>query len=132
MRQLLVAERDVRPLYGQVTVQDADTPDIPDWETGDEQAVAGEHAVLVATRPDDAGNVHVQVLRGEEGNDLGSKVFDGELSVVSGRILVGSVLAGQVLDIAIDGAGYVPIKIFVMPADLPERVTVVLGRQLGY
>jgi hypothetical protein len=124
----LLGEREVRPLYGQVVAQDGETADIPDWETGDERAVASGHAVLVATRPDDAGNVHVQVLRGESGPDLGSLVFDGELSVVSGRMVVGSVLAGQVLEVQIDSSGYIPVKIFVEPADLPERVAVVLGR----
>lgn len=126
MRELL-AERDVLPLYGQVVAQDAGTADIPDWQTGEEQAVASEHAVLVATRPDSAGNVHVQVLRGDGGGDLGSQVFDGELSVVSGRMAVGSVLAGQVLEVGISEPGYVPVRIFVDPVDLPERVAVVLG-----
>jgi len=126
MRELL-AEREVRPLYGQVVAQDGQTADIPDWESGDEQTVASEHAVLVATRSDQAGNVHVQILRGEGGPDLGSQVFDGELSVVSGRIVVGSVLAGQILEIETGKARYVPVKIFVQPAELPERVVVVLG-----
>jgi hypothetical protein len=123
----LLAERDVRPLYAQVVAQDADTEDIPDWESGDEKAVASEHAVLIATRPDHLGNVHVQVLRGEGGPDLGSEVFDGELSVVSGRIVVGSVLAAQVLEVQIGGPGYVPVKVFVQPDELPERVAVVLS-----
>jgi hypothetical protein len=125
MRELL-AERDVLPLYGQVVVQDAGTADIPDWQTGDERAVASENAVLVATRPDHAGKVHVQVLRGDDEDNLGSQVFDGELSVVSGCMTVGSVLAGQVLQVAVPRPGYVPIRIFVCPAELPERVAVVL------
>ncbi len=123
----LLAERDVRPLYGQVVAQDAETADIPDWESGDERAVASEHAVLIATRPDHEGDVHIQVLRGESGPDLGSQVFDGELSVVSGRIVVGSVLAGQTLEVETGGPGYVPVKVFVQPSELPERVAVVLG-----
>jgi hypothetical protein len=123
----LLAERDVRPLYGQVVAQDAGTVDIPDWGTGREPAVASDHAVLVATRPDHVGNVHVQVLRGEGGPDLGAQVFDGELSVVSGRVLVGSELAGQVLEVEVGGPGYVPVKVFVQPAELPDRVAVVLG-----
>lgn len=123
----LLGEREVRPLYGQVVAQDAGTADIPDWESGDEQAVASEHAVLVATRPDHEGNVHIQVLRGEGGPDLGSQVFDGELSVVSGRIVVGSVLAGQTLEVETGRPGYVAVKVFVQPAELPERVAVVLG-----
>lgn len=127
MRELL-AERDVLPLYGQVLVQDADTADIPDWETGDEQAVASEHAVLVATRPDHTGNVHVQVFRDGDGSDPGSPIFDGELAVVSGRLVVGSVLAGQVLEVEAGRTGYLPLKIFVEPPDLPQYVAVVLGR----
>jgi len=126
MRELLT-ERDVLPLYGQVVAQDAGTADIPDWQTREEQAVASEHAVLVATRPDHAGNVHVQVFRGDDGDGLGLQVFDGELSVVSGRLAVGSVLAGQVLEVGVSEPGYVPVKIFVDPVELPERVVVVFG-----
>jgi hypothetical protein len=123
----LLAEREVRPLYGQVVAQDAGTADIPDWGTGGEPAVAGEHAVLVATRPDYLGDVHVQVLRGEGGPDLGTQVFAGELSVVSGYVLVGSVLAGQVLEVEVGGPGYVHVKVFVQPAGLPDRVAFVVG-----
>jgi len=126
MREL-IAERDVLPLYGQVVAQDAGTADIPDWQTGNEQAVASEHAVLVATRPDHKGKVHVQVLRGDDEDNLGSQVFDGELSVVSGCMTVGSVLAGQVLEVSVRRPGYVPVKIFVDPPELPERVAVLLG-----
>jgi hypothetical protein len=126
MRELL-AERDVLPLYGQVVAQDAGTGDIPDWQTGKELAVASEHAVLIATRPDHIGNVHVQVLRGDDEGDLGEQVFDGELAVVSGCMVVGSVLAGQVLEVGVGERGYVPVKIFVDPVELPERVAIVLG-----
>lgn len=121
----VLAERDVLPLYGQVIAQDVGTVDIPDWETGEEHAVASEHAVLVATRPDDVGKVRVQVLRGDA-HDLGFRVFNGELSVVSGRLAVGSVLASQLVEVDVGRQGYVPVQIFVHPADLPERVTVVL------
>jgi hypothetical protein len=89
--------------------------------------VASEHAVLVSTRPDEVGNVQVRVLEGDDGHDLGSKVFDGELSVVSGHVIVGSVLAGQVLDVGIAHAGYVSVKIFVDPVELPERIAIVIG-----
>ena len=123
----LVAQRDVRPLYGQIVAQDAETADLPDWESGDEQAVASGHAVVIATRPDHVGNVHIQVLRGGGGADLGSQVFDGALEVVSGRLLVGSVLGGQLIEVETGGTGYVPIRVFVQPVELPERVTVVLG-----
>jgi hypothetical protein len=40
---------------------------------------------------------------------------------------VGSVLAGQVLDVGIAHAGYVSVKIFVDPAELPERIAIVIG-----
>jgi hypothetical protein len=122
----VLAGRDVLPLYGQVVVQAVGTLDIPDWETGEENAVASEHAVLVATRPDHVGSVRVQVLRGCA-HDLGVRVFHGELSVVSGRLTVGSILASQMVEVDIGRKGCVPLQIFVDPADLPERVTVVLG-----
>jgi hypothetical protein len=37
------------------------------------------------------------------------------------------VLAGQTLELKTGGAGYVSVKVFVQPAELPERVAVVLG-----
>jgi hypothetical protein len=127
MRELLAEDDDVLPLYAQIAVLDAGTADIPEWESGEEKAVASEHAVLVATRPDHLGNVHVQVFRGEGGPDLGLQVFDGELSVVSGRIAVGSVVADQLLEVETGDPGYVAVKVFVQPAEQPERVAVVLS-----
>ena len=125
MRELL-AERDVLPMYGQVAVLDVGTTDIPEFETGEEQLVASEHAVLVATRPDHLGTVRVQVVRGDvEG--LGARVFDAELAIVSGRLAVGSIVACQMLEVQTGGAGYVPVQIFVDPIQMPERVSVVLG-----
>lgn len=110
----LMAEREARPFYGQVVAQDAETADIPDWESGDEQAVASEHAVLVATRPEHEGDVHIQVLRGEGRPERGSRVFDGELSVVSGRVVVGSVLAGQTLEVK-TGRGWLRVRENIRP-----------------
>ncbi|MGI8647316.1 MAG: hypothetical protein DLM55_12340 [Acidimicrobiales bacterium] len=126
----VLAEREVLPLYGQVIVQDVGTVDIPDWETGKERTVASEHAVLIATRPDHLGKVRIQVLRGNAHN-LGFRVFHGELSVSSGRLTVGSVLAGQVVEVGAGCLGHVLVEIFVDPADLPERVTVVLENNLA-
>jgi hypothetical protein len=125
MRELL-GERDVQPLYAQVIAQDAGTADIPSWDTGEEHLVASEHAVLIATRPDHAGPVHIQIFRGHAGDNPGTQIFDGELTVTSGSIEVGSTLGNQVLKIPVDKPGYVTMKVFVDPVKLPEYITVVL------
>lgn len=123
----LLAEGAVLPLYGQVVAEDAGTTDLPDWETGDEQAVASEHAVLIATRPDQDGDVHVRVARGAAPGE-GDRVFRGEMSVTSGRLAVGSPPASQMIEVDIGHEGYVPVQILADPVDLPERVTVIVGK----
>ena len=115
----------VSPLYGQIALIDSGTVDLPDWETGAEAAVASEHAVLIATRPDTDGDVEIEVYTAGESVD-GESVFDGELAVASGTLEVGSIVGSDTHAIA-SRVGFVSIRILVEPAEMPNLVRVVVG-----
>jgi len=117
-------ELEVLPLYAQVGVQDADTTDLPDWQTGNEQAVATAHAILVATRPDTEGTVVIRVIRGPA--ELEAIVFDGTLDVTSGLIEVGNSLAGTVERVAVGEPGGRRVQIAVDPVEAPAVITVAI------
>ena len=52
------AERRFR-LYGQIAIEDLGSEDVPDWNTGEERAVASAQTILVATRSDAEGSVRL-------------------------------------------------------------------------
>jgi hypothetical protein len=115
---------EVLPLYAQVTVQDRGTTDIPDWETGEERAVATSHAVLIATRPDTDGKVLIRVVHEPlEGREI---VFDGMLDLTSGDIEVGNLIAGVVEHVSTGVPGSRRVQISVDPPGAPAVVTVAI------
>lgn len=121
----LLRELEVLPLYGQVTVQDVDTTDIPDWQTGEERAVSTAHAVLVATRPDTDGKVTIRVVRGRIEAD-GALTFSGSLSLNRAQVQVGNAIAGTLERVDIRRTGIVHIEIAAEPERLPSTVTIAI------
>ena len=121
----------VPPAYAQVVIQDAGTGDLPDWSTGDERVVHTPPAIYVATRPDHEGEVRIVVLRGSSAEGLGTKVFDGTLSLTTAELEVGSPLAARVRRIGLSGPAAVPTRIFVRPPDRPAEEVNVLLDQTG-
>jgi hypothetical protein len=117
-------ELEVLPLYAQVGVQDADTTDLPDWQTGNERAVATTHAILVATRPDTEGKVVIRVIPGSA--DAGTIVFDGALDVTSGLIEVGNAIAGTVERVVLRNPGVHRVQIAVDAIEAPAVITVAI------
>jgi hypothetical protein len=123
----VLAEVTALPLYGQVGIQDVGTSDLPDWETGEERAVATEHAILVATRSDADGDVTIRVLEGQDDEgDLGELVFDGDLSLTSPLLEVGNAVAATVTQVELGRVGYLRMRVFVEPAELAAQVTVLI------
>lgn len=122
----VLAEVNVPPLYGQVVVQDPGTADLPEWETGEERAIGSEHAVYVATRADTDGGVTIRVVEGLDTGGLGDCVFDGDLSMTSPRLEVGNPIAAVLESVVIGGAGYVHLRVFVRPLELPAEVGVLI------
>lgn len=126
MNRMLVQMRAL-PLYGQVTVADVGTSDLPDWETGEERAISTEHAVAVATRSDSEGDVTITVFEGRDRVGLGDVVFEGEISLTSHLLEVGNSLAATIAHADVGRAGYLRLRIFVEPANIPEKVTILIG-----
>lgn len=119
---------DVLPLYGQIEIGDRDAADVPQWETGEESAVANESMVCVATQPDNAGKVRVAVVAEGSRNPEGTEVFTGELSLPSSVLAVGNSVAAQVFEIDLAPAKSVTIRVFVEPQELPNMVTVYVAQ----
>lgn len=143
----LTASITVMPLYNQVVVQDPGTDSAPQWETGEEHAVvATDHAVAISTRPDHEGDVEITVLAGNDPTDLGELIFDGQLSVTSPEIEVGSPLGADTMLVASPGpAGYETFEILLatelslrhsrtrpFSSTVVEEATAVLGAATGH
>jgi hypothetical protein len=106
----------VVPLYGQVFVGDARAADYPQFDSGEEPVVSTAHAVVVATRSDADGKVTMDVHHGLgpaalPGWDEQSTVFDGELLLPSGLLLVGSQTAQDFRTFELTGTARVRIAV---------------------
>lgn len=121
----MIYEMSILPLYGQVSVSDVGTVDLPDWGTGDEPAIFSEHAVVVATRSDFDGEVTITILE-DDGNVDGQEVFAGEISCTTPAIEVGSIVAANLVRIPLARIGNVRVRVFVEPAGAPAYVSVLL------
>lgn len=122
----LLAEARVLPLHAQVSAHDRGTTDLPEWVTGSEATVHSERAVVVATRPDTAGDVLVRVLLGDDA-EAGTRVLDGRIAISTG-LEVGSVVASDLVTVPV-APGEHRLAVFVHPAESPSVVSFVLGRQ---
>lgn len=122
----LIAKVFVPPLYGQVSIADSETAHVPEWVTGDEAAVASPTALLVATRPDCAGDVVIKVYAGE-GLGEGELVFGGQLQVPSGRLEFGSITA-SVREVVAIAHSAVNVRVWVDRTSGGEVVTVVMDQ----
>jgi len=117
----------VMPLYAQVVVQSQGATDLPIPETGLEPAVASTEAVIVATREDLDGDVAIEVRRGGADQDYGTRVFQGELSLTTPALEVGSNVSGQLATVDVGRTGQLPVTIYVDPPELPSTVIVIVG-----
>jgi hypothetical protein len=87
---------DVLPLYGQIDIRDPAAADYPQWETGEEKAVATAHCIAVATRGDLDGRVAVEVRHEPiEEPDHATIAFDGSLLLTGEGLVVGNYLGGE-------------------------------------
>jgi len=120
----LLGSIEVIPLYAQVVVESEGASDLPVPETGEERAVASTQCVLIATRGDRDGSVTIDVWREHDGRSAGEVVFDGELSLLTPRLVVGSPIADALLGVDLRRSGQIPITVSVDPLEAPSRVTV--------
>lgn len=122
----LLGELSVSPAYGQVSIEDPGTLDLPEWVTGQERVVANPHAIMVATRSDVEGDVIITVLEGSDVSGLGDVVFEGELSLSSPFMDVGSAVTSTVMRVRVDRQGTVGVRVFVDPLGAPSCVRVLI------
>jgi hypothetical protein len=122
----VLAEVKAFPLYSQVWIGDADTTDLPDWPADGARVASSAHAVAVATRSDVDGDVTIRLVEGNAEPEAADLVFQGEPCLTSPYLELGNTVAATVARVRIDRIGYVNVRIFVRPADLPDEVIVLI------
>jgi len=113
----------VTPLNAQVAIFSPRAPEIPEWETGDEAAVATTTAILVATRDDLVGEVAVRVRTGTAPVDDFSEILTTTLHLADGVVAFGSFLSGQVDRMPLPTAG---THLATVSVDVPGEASRVL------
>ena len=124
MNRVLAHER-VLPLYGQISLQSPGTVDLPEWVTGEEPALATEHAAVIATQSDADGDVEVSIVEGTS-SEPGALVLDTELSLPDGVLEFGSIVASALHRVPLTTRGYVRVRVYVDPPGMARSVAVVL------
>src|SRR5256886_5961896 len=81
----------VTPFNGQVELSDPKATDYPQWQTGNEPAVALPQSIAVATQSDSHGDVAVLVLAQQGGGGRGGTraVFGGGVFFCGDHAVVG-------------------------------------------
>jgi hypothetical protein len=116
----------VTPLYHQVLVEAEGAADLPRPETGAEPVVATPESLLVATQPEQYGDVELEVHNGPPADSPGTEVYHGELTLTTPRLVIGNYYGDQLTRVDIGRVGPVPVSVYVDRPDAPTRVTVVL------
>jgi hypothetical protein len=121
---------EVLPLQAQISIRDPASADYPQWETGEEHAVATDQCIAVATQGDANGRVVVEVAVNEDPIDgQWLLAFDGDLLLTGDEVLVGNYLAGDEHAVPI-GRGWRPVQVFTSPHNIPpKRILIVFGRE---
>jgi len=85
----------VLPLYAQVVVMDSGTTSLPEWVSGEEAVLSNESSLIIATRPDEDGDVEMRIC--EPGpSHTGALIFDGVMDFPSGTIQLGNIPAAYI------------------------------------
>jgi len=115
----------VPPLYAQVVVMDSGTTSLPEWVSGEEAVLSNESSLIIATRPDEDGDVEMRIC--EPGSlQTGALIFDGVMDFPSGPLQLGNIPAAYVEEIRLVKNRGVHVKAFVEPPELPASVVVEL------
>jgi hypothetical protein len=117
----LLQRASIVPSSAQLSVGDAGSTEIPEWQTGEETCVASESVVLVATAADTAGAVSCRIWSGQSAPLWESVVFDGELNISSGAVEAGSIIGNQLIRADV-GEGRFRIVIRAYPVEQVEVV----------
>jgi len=114
----------VKPYHGQVGMGDPETHDYPQWETGEELAVAVPQFIAVGTRGDLEGDVAVEVWSGELGrHDVKLRsVFEGELILSGEHAVVGSVIGNDLHPVSLSCGRHKVAAFTSAEGELPDSV----------
>jgi hypothetical protein len=113
----------VTPLNAQVTIFSPGAPEFPEWETGDEPAVATTTAILIATRDDLAGEVTLRVRIDAAPVDGFAEVLTATLLLSDGVVAFGSFLSGEIERMPLPTAG---AHLATVSVDVPGEASSVL------
>lgn len=122
------SEVSVTPLNAQIMLFAADGAEFPEWETGEEPAVATDSAIMVATREDLDGDVTVRVETDPTASPEGEKVFERRLSLQTTTVRFGSFLANELAEVELPEAGEYDARVYVDEPLAASFVVVVLAR----
>jgi len=108
----------VTAFNGQVELSDPKATDYPQWQTGDEPAVALPHSIAVATQSDSGGDVAVEVWTNQvevEGVEL-RPVYQGEFLLSDDHAVVGNTVGHEFHSIPLS-PGRHHVKVFTSGLD---------------
>jgi hypothetical protein len=125
----LMARVSVIPLHGQVVLTDSEARDYPQWQTGQEKAVALPNSVAVATRTEREGDVTIEVWDDKPGGEEELDVaYEGELRLTGDSVDIGNVEANDLHRIRL-GNGHFHLRVLTASsATPPDRVYFVVTR----
>ena len=120
----LVLGFETYPYYAQVALFDQALPNAyPQWATGTEEAVFATSGIVVATQPDDFGEVRIEVWHGQYSPNGSLRLIgSGAVRVSNDRLVVGSVTGNDLREVQL-GAGVYRVSVYVRDAEHgPETV----------
>jgi hypothetical protein len=121
-----LARKRVTPAYGQVELGDPYSPDYPQWEHGNEPAVANDRVVAIATKPEHEGDVEMELWEGELEAPKGLvEIFRGELDFSDDLAQIGT-LAGDDVETVPISPGTHRVVAYVDEAGYAERIVFAL------
>ena len=115
----------VPPLYAQVVVMDSGTTSLPEWVSGEEAVLSNESSLIIATRPDEDGDVEMRICE-PSSLQTGALIFDGVMDFPSGTLQLGNIPAAYIEEIRLVKNRGVHVKVFVEPPESPASVVVEL------
>jgi len=122
----LLGRFQVLPLQAQIDIRDPGGSDYPQWETGEERAIATAQCIAVATQGDMDGRVAVEVRLGPSAVPSGATVaFDGEVLLSGEELVVGNYLGGEEHRLPL-GPGWHHVTVYTQPSAAPAVEVIVV------
>lgn len=131
MGRRLIGEVAATPAFAQIEIRDGSADRYPQWNTGDELAVALSDAVVVATAPDTDGDVQIRIWEGRPTEGAASQaIFTGAIDVSSGTLIVGNLVANLAFPFQV-GVGIHRLEVWADEPGYAHRVDVYLDEAVS-